>query len=102
LPSSDPLFPPTQRVPTSAAFVGVPSYVPPRRYYIGLFLELDLSPREAGERGCAAIENDGLANELEDLCFWLRAAMTRQVAGWCRLPIGGQSSDCPRCHILVV
>jgi hypothetical protein len=47
-----------------------------------LFLEQDLSPREACERrGYAAIENDGLANELEDLCFWLRAAMTRQVAG---------------------
>jgi hypothetical protein len=44
------------------------AYVPPR--YIGLFLEQDLSPRESCERrGCAAIENDGLANELEDLCF---------------------------------
>jgi hypothetical protein len=54
--------------------------MPPR--YIGLFLAQDLSPREACERGCAAIENDGLANELEDLCLlWLRAAMTRQVAG---------------------
>jgi hypothetical protein len=55
------------------------AYVPPR--YIGLFLAQDLTPQEACERGCAAIENDGLANELEDLCFWLRAAMSCQVAG---------------------
>ena len=55
------------------------AYVPPK--YIGLFLEQDLTPREACERGCAAIEHDGLDADLDDLCFWLRAAMTCQVAG---------------------
>jgi hypothetical protein len=55
------------------------AYVPPK--YIGMFLEQDLTPREACKRCCAAIERDGLAAELEDLCFWLRAAMTCQVAG---------------------
>jgi hypothetical protein len=55
------------------------AYVPPK--YIGLFLEQDLTPREACERGCAAIEHDGLDADLDDLCFWLRAAMTWQAAG---------------------
>jgi hypothetical protein len=48
-------------------------------YTIGLFLEQDLSAREACERGCAAIENDGLAHELEDLCFWLCAAQVARA-----------------------
>jgi hypothetical protein len=59
------------------------AYVPPQPGTSGgLFLEQYLTPREVCERGsCAAIANDGLANELEGLCFWLHAAMTCQVAG---------------------
>jgi hypothetical protein len=45
------------------------AYVPP--WYIGLFAEQDLSPREVCERGCAAINNDGLAREWlsKRICF---------------------------------
>jgi len=59
--------------------VRIAAYVPNR--YINLFLAQDLSPRQAWERAFAAIEADGLTDVMSDLLFWLRAAMTSQVAG---------------------
>jgi hypothetical protein len=78
---SDPLHPP-MLVATDLRRARRCAYVPPTLAPCFWMDEQDLSPREVCEYGRAAIENDGLVHELEDLsCFWLCATMICQVAG---------------------